>query len=751
MIAPAESLPAARRPIAAAALVVLAGIATVLIAFGLAHNSLDATSVQAHELDVAGSQRRLVERIALDVARLELDPGDEVSRAELVRTASRLEQVHHGLLDGSLLLDLDGELPDEVRGYYAANGLDLGARLDAYVETAIDIASQAGLPDPALLARIEQESESQRLVSDLDVVVDAIARAADERVTSARRHLAVSMLLVSAGGLATLVLLAVVGRRASRFVRRSRDLSDQLLRSEDIYRTTVEALPDGLAILDDDFELVDLNSAGHRLMELHRGGAMTDEVTGRPLRLPFIDVNGRPVAEADRPSSRALRDGETVRNEILGIPTDQGTYWVRCTATPLQHPTEDRRYAILTFADVTEERRLAEHLAAEEARFRLAVQHAPIGIALVEADGTFVDVNQSLCDLVKRSRSELLGTTFHDITHPDDLAADEAHVQRLLAGEADSYRMEKRYLTPAGEIVDVLLAVAIVRRLGAGPYFIAEIVDLSDRKRAERAQQRAFEQQLELVDRLRELDVAKNQFVSTVSHELRTPLTSTIGYLELVIDGAAGPIGQKQREMLDIAHHQGFRLLALIEDLLFVAQLENREVTPHRRPVDARELVEAVAATIRPLAQQKGLHVGTRIESDAASTLGDAVQLERALLNIANNAVKFTPADGRVDLVASNGPDGSVLFSVRDTGIGIPIADQQRVFERFYRTQHAHVNATPGSGLGLAISAEIVELHGGRIEISSLEQVGTTVTITLPNGDDATTAESPLVGTREPG
>lgn len=184
--------------------------------------------------------------------------------------------------------------------------------------------------------------------------------------------------------------------------------------------------------------------------------------------------------------------------------------------------------------------------------------------------------------------------------------------------------------------------------------------------------------------------------------------------------------------MLEIAHHQGFRLLALIEDLLFVAQLENREVSPRRRPVAAADLVEAVAATIRPLAQRKGLHVATRIEPDCGLVLGDGVQLERALLNVATNAVKFTPADGRGDLVASTGEDGRLLLSVRDNGIGIAPADQSRVFERLYRTHQAHANATPGSGLGLAISAEIIELHGGTVEISSLEHVGTTVTIALP-------------------
>jgi signal transduction histidine kinase len=230
--------------------------------------------------------------------------------------------------------------------------------------------------------------------------------------------------------------------------------------------------------------------------------------------------------------------------------------------------------------------------------------------------------------------------------------------------------------------------------------------------------------------RLRELDRLKDEFLSLVSHELRTPLTSIRGYLDLVLQGEAGEINPEQRRFLQAVERNSGRLLRLVGDLLFVAQADAGRLSLERASVDLSELAAHCVEESAPAATEKSVSL-VLLAEPVAPLLGDRGRLAQVLDNLVSNALKFTPEGGTVQ-VRTHEEDGCVVLEVEDTGIGIPAADQSRLFERFFRSAVAEDQAIPGTGLGLAIVKAIVEAHSGEISISSREGAGTTFRVELP-------------------
>ncbi|NGO43404.1 HAMP domain-containing sensor histidine kinase [Streptomyces ureilyticus] len=243
-----------------------------------------------------------------------------------------------------------------------------------------------------------------------------------------------------------------------------------------------------------------------------------------------------------------------------------------------------------------------------------------------------------------------------------------------------------------------------------------------------------YKQETRLVEKLRALDKAKSDFLSTVSHELRTPLTSIVGYLELLKDEETGPLTEPQQHMLDVVDRNANRLRALIEDLLTLSRIESGAFSSKKGPVDLCRLVASAADAIRPTAGAASVTVETRLPSRPLVLEADSDQLDRVLMNLLSNAVKFTPEGGKVT-VRAEARDGQAVLSVSDTGMGIPTDEQKKLFQRFFRASNATDAAIPGTGLGLTIVHTIVTNHGGEIHVNSEEGRGTTFTALLPIAD----------------
>jgi signal transduction histidine kinase len=228
----------------------------------------------------------------------------------------------------------------------------------------------------------------------------------------------------------------------------------------------------------------------------------------------------------------------------------------------------------------------------------------------------------------------------------------------------------------------------------------------------------------------RELDRLKDEFVATVSHELRTPLTSMMGFLEMIREGEAGELNDEQRRFLAIIYRSSERLQRLVGDLLFVARLDANGLQLQFADVDVTEVVHDAVESTAALARSRSIDLRAEL-GDVPPVFGDRERLSQLVANLISNALKFTPAGGTV--TARTFVDGdSAVIEVADTGIGIPEAEQSRLFQRFFRSSTATEQAIPGTGLGLVISRAIAEAHGGTISVRSAPGEGTSFRVELP-------------------
>lgn len=275
----------------------------------------------------------------------------------------------------------------------------------------------------------------------------------------------------------------------------------------------------------------------------------------------------------------------------------------------------------------------------------------------------------------------------------------------------------------------------------SAPGTVEELTLLRRRLARERARREAAEEigervTAELYDRveeLRALDRTRDDFVHNVSHELRTPLTSIAGYLEMVADGSYGDVPAGVERAVAVALRNTDRLRTLVEDLLTFSAYDAAGVALERATVDLAAVAEQCRRASLPLLDGRRLEVQLHAAPDLRPIEADPSQIGRVVTNLLSNAVKFTPDGGRVTLEVGNREDGVELV-VSDTGVGIPAAEQSRLFERFFRSSLSVAAETQGTGLGLALTRTIVEMHHGTVTITSTEGAGTRVTVTLPCG-----------------
>ena len=226
----------------------------------------------------------------------------------------------------------------------------------------------------------------------------------------------------------------------------------------------------------------------------------------------------------------------------------------------------------------------------------------------------------------------------------------------------------------------------------------------------------------------------KNQFLSHVSHELRTPLTCIHQYVTILLDGLAGDMTPDQREHLGTILKSVNQLGAMVRDLLEAARAESGKITLELRCISIADLVQNAVAMMRPAASQKGVGLEVGVEAGIPFVHGDPDRILEVLINLIDNAIKFTPADGAVTVQACRVPTDPdfVCLSVADTGSGIAPEARSLIFERLYQDPNAVDNNRKGLGLGLFIAKELVTLHGGRIWVASDGASGSTFSFTLP-------------------
>lgn len=391
-----------------------------------------------------------------------------------------------------------------------------------------------------------------------------------------------------------------------------------------------------------------------------------------------------------------------------------------------EHTPVDRdlRDLLMTVAsqvtEHVERREVEERLEEARTRLRHAFDHAPIGMALVAADGRWISANPALCRITGYAEDELLARTFADITHPDDVDADAAQVARVLAGEIDTYDMDKRYVRRTGDVVWVHLSVSVVRP-PSGPYFIAQIQDITQARQADEERARAAAE-------LERSNAALQDLADIAAHDLRTPLQTISGFSQLLLrrHGAALPpeAAEFAQLILDSARRSG----ELLDNLLSYARAGGAPAAPE--PVDVDGVVHEVITTLGAQIEARGAEVQL---GPVPRVTADRVQLAQLLQNLLANAIKFTPDGRRPSIRVSGTRDGDMVrISVADGGIGVDPAQAGELFTMFARG--AADGNYEGTGIGLAVCARIVSAHGGRLWVDPAPGGGSVFSFTLPPG-----------------
>ncbi|MGD8366806.1 MAG: response regulator [Desulfobacterales bacterium] len=231
---------------------------------------------------------------------------------------------------------------------------------------------------------------------------------------------------------------------------------------------------------------------------------------------------------------------------------------------------------------------------------------------------------------------------------------------------------------------------------------------------------------------LKKLDRMKSEFVSRVSHEIRGPMNSVLMQLQVILDGLAGKVTDKQQEILRRASEKIRNLALMTTELLDLSRIESGLICQEMETVDLARLLREQIEFQRPRAASASIRLEMDVPDRLPPVTGHPRNLEEAFSNLIGNAIKYTPAGGKVRVSAASGPE-TLTVKVTDTGIGIAEEDQKRLFQRFYRVRNEQTRYIQGTGLGLSLVKKIVESHNGRVEVESRPGRGTTFSVSLPN------------------
>jgi PAS domain S-box-containing protein len=433
------------------------------------------------------------------------------------------------------------------------------------------------------------------------------------------------------------------------------------------------------------------------------------------------------AADRDWHIAELKRSGRVSNHVCEMLRRDGSRFWVS-DSTSLAQDGKKNSVILGTMVDVTDLVQSQRAFREAEARYRSIIDNALEGVYISSLEGRMMVANRALAELNGYDSPEELILTVQDIASEwyvqpgrrrefADLISRDGEVRNF---ESEVYRHKTR------DRIWVQENARLVRDDSGKPlYYEGTVQEITQRKN--------FERQLMVARRAAEAsNRAKSEFLANMSHELRTPLNAIMGFAQILRDRWKDPehtkISEYSSDILVSAQH----LYGLISEILDYSKIDSGTVQLIETPIDVGALCEHCAHMIGERAQRGGLRLKTEIAPDLPALNGDQRRITQVLLNLATNAVKFTPSGGTVTMSAEIDGNSNLVLAVADTGIGISEKDLEHVFEPFVQVNRAAHPQQEGAGLGLAICKNLIELHQGRIEVSSKPGRGTTARVILP-------------------
>ena len=523
--------------------------------------------------------------------------------------------------------------------------------------------------------------------------------------------------------------------RAERDAQEARAAAE---RAEGQLREVFAQAPAFMAVLEGPRHVFEFANEAYVHLVNHR------DIIGKPIAaaLPevvaqgFVDLLDRVLATGQAHVGRAT----PVMLES-GAAGESSLRYLDFVYQPLTDARGERVGIVVHGADVTDEVR-ARHeverlwveseqaranVQASEARYRFLADAIPVQAWTATPDGALDYVSDLTAKYFGRTSAELIGDGWLGVLHPDDVAATAGRWKQSLASGAP-YEVEYRLWSAAHASYRWHLARATAQRddHGAIIRWFGTNTEIEEQKRSERELKRLTMEALEA-------NRAKGDFLAAMSHELRTPLNAIGGYAQLIEMGLRGPVTEEQRvDLLKIQRSKN-HLDGLVSDVLNFAKLGLGKIDFRPRSISVRHTVDAVIEMVAPQLAQKALRLEPYAAPNDAHMRADVDRTRQILLNLFANALKFTAPDGTIGLDVRVEPD-TVMISVRDTGIGIPTDQFDRIFEPFVQGRRSLESRDHGFGLGLAISRQLARAMGGDLTVRSEVGRGSTFTLTLPRG-----------------
>ena len=521
----------------------------------------------------------------------------------------------------------------------------------------------------------------------------------------------------------------------------------------------VEFLPDATFVVDQDKKIIAWNLACECMT-----GAQEDSLLGQgdyAYAEPFfgerrpilIDLLDRPMPEVEATYKYIKRQDDRVYGEsfVPRLRKGQGAHlWG--VASPLYDQHGQRYGAIQAIRDVTEQKQMEEVLRVNEKKYRELVMLANSIILRWTPDGRVTFLNEFGQKFFGYSEPEILGrhvvgtivpgdeTTGRDLRSLiADITADpkqfERNINENIRRNGERVWIDwtnKTVFDEQGRIKEILsIGSDITEHKNAEE----QIHRLNDelRRHAEILEQRVAERTAELIvakDKAESADRIKSAFLATMSHELRTPLNSIIGFTGILLQGLAGPLNEEQQKQMTMVQSSARHLLSLINDVLDISKIEAGQLELSVKSFELKPSIEKIVKLVSPLAQKKGIDLQLNISDDVDTITTDQRRLEQILVNLLNNAVKFTET-GYVRLSCRTDAENSVMV-VSDTGIGIQRKDLPALFQPFRQIDAGTTRKHEGSGLGLSICKKLMDIIGGTIEVESQWGKGSRFTVRIP-------------------
>ena len=528
----------------------------------------------------------------------------------------------------------------------------------------------------------------------------------------------------------------------------------------------VEFLPDPTFVVDQEKKLIAWNRACEDLTGVKKGEligrgdyAYAKPFFGEP-RPILIDLLDMPEPDVEASYKYIKREGDKLFAEsfIPGLGGGRGAHlWG--VASPLYDQAGRRCGAIETLRDVSEQKNVEEKLVSSERKYRELVMLANSIILRWSRDGRITFMNEFGQRFFGYTESQLLGRHVIGTIVPESESTGRnlcPLMEKILADPDKFERNINENMRKSGErvwidwtnkvIIDENNRIEEILSIGSDitdrKLAEEEICRLNDdlHRHSEMLEQRVAERTAELASAKRRAEAAdriKSAFLANMSHELRTPLNSIIGFTGILLQGLAGPLNEEQHKQLKMVQSSSRHLLALINDVLDISKIEAGQLVLSVESFELRPSIENMITLVSPQAEKKGLDIHLDIADDIANVVTDQRRLEQVLLNLLNNAVKFTQ-NGYVRIMCRTENDRYRL-SVSDTGIGIRPKDIPGLFQPFHQIDSGITRKHEGTGLGLSICKKLLDMMDGTIDVQSQHGRGSTFTIRFPRptGDSA--------------